>query len=170
MAQETQTRALYQPRGVGWGGRWERGSKGIYVYLWLIHAEIWQKTIQFCKAIILQCKKLINLKKCQSHERVKKLRVIKRQRRQKEDAPYVYLKFRKRGKNEWGKSSIWRNNGWQFSEAFPTVKLQIQEAIQISSRIKFRIRRCGLHYAFIYTYFYISTEFFYSSYSFISFW
>ena len=28
MAQETQTGALYQPRGVGWGRRWERGSKG----------------------------------------------------------------------------------------------------------------------------------------------
>ena len=39
-------------------------------------------------------------KKCQSHKRVKKLRVVKRQRRQKEDATYMYLKFRKRGKNE----------------------------------------------------------------------
>ena len=28
MAQETQTGALYQLRGVGWGGRWEGGSKG----------------------------------------------------------------------------------------------------------------------------------------------
>ena len=28
MAQETQTGALSQPRGVGWGGRWEGGSKG----------------------------------------------------------------------------------------------------------------------------------------------
>ena len=39
---ETQTGALYQPRGVGWGGRWEGGSKveGIYVYLWLIHFEV----------------------------------------------------------------------------------------------------------------------------------
>ena len=27
MAQETQTGALYQPRGVGWGGKWEGGSK-----------------------------------------------------------------------------------------------------------------------------------------------
>ena len=27
MAQETQTGALYQPRGVGWGERWEGGSK-----------------------------------------------------------------------------------------------------------------------------------------------
>ena len=28
MAQETQIGALYQPRGVGWGGRWEAGLKG----------------------------------------------------------------------------------------------------------------------------------------------
>ena len=27
MAQETQTGALYQHRGVRWGGRWEGGSK-----------------------------------------------------------------------------------------------------------------------------------------------
>ena len=26
-AQETQTGAVYQPRGVGWGGRWEGASK-----------------------------------------------------------------------------------------------------------------------------------------------
>ena len=35
MAQETQTGALYQPRGVGWGGKWEGGSKGrgyMYTY------------------------------------------------------------------------------------------------------------------------------------------
>ena len=37
--QETQTGALYQPRGVGWGGRWEGGSKGrgyMYTYGWLM--------------------------------------------------------------------------------------------------------------------------------------
>ena len=28
MAQETQTGALCQPKGVGWRGRWEAGSKG----------------------------------------------------------------------------------------------------------------------------------------------
>jgi len=28
MAQETQTGALYQPRGGTWGGRWEGASKG----------------------------------------------------------------------------------------------------------------------------------------------
>ena len=28
MAQKSQTGALYQPRGLGSGGRWEEGSKG----------------------------------------------------------------------------------------------------------------------------------------------
>ena len=35
VAQETQTGALYQPRGVGWGESWEGGSKGrgyMYTY------------------------------------------------------------------------------------------------------------------------------------------
>ena len=36
------------------GGSFKR--KGIYVYLWLIHVEVWQKTAKFCKAIILQQK------------------------------------------------------------------------------------------------------------------
>ena len=34
MAQETQTVALYEPRGLGWGRRWEGGSKGRgYMYM-----------------------------------------------------------------------------------------------------------------------------------------
>ena len=39
MVQETQTGALYQPRGVGWEGRMEGASKGrgyIYTYEWFI--------------------------------------------------------------------------------------------------------------------------------------
>ena len=42
---------------MGWevGGRFRR--EGTYVYLWLIHVDIWQKPTQFCKAIILQLKK-----------------------------------------------------------------------------------------------------------------
>ena len=43
----------------GWSGR-EMGGRfkreGIYVYLWLIHVEVWQKITKFCKAIILQLK------------------------------------------------------------------------------------------------------------------
>ena len=30
--------------------------EGIYVYLWLIHVEVSQKTTKFCKAVILQLK------------------------------------------------------------------------------------------------------------------
>ena len=34
MAQETQIGAVYQPRGVEWGRRWEGGSKGRgYIYI-----------------------------------------------------------------------------------------------------------------------------------------
>ena len=63
MAQETQTGALYQPRGVGWGGRWDGVSKGGRDICILMAdsyipmaVEIWQKTTKFCKAIILQLK------------------------------------------------------------------------------------------------------------------
>ena len=30
--------------------------EGTYIYLWLIHIDIWQKLIQYCKAIIFQLK------------------------------------------------------------------------------------------------------------------
>ena len=42
MSQGTQTGFLYQPRGVGWGGRWGGRFKmeGTYVYLRLIHVEV----------------------------------------------------------------------------------------------------------------------------------
>ena len=56
--QGAQPSALWQPRGVGWGGRWERGSRGqgmciLVVGSWWCMAE----TSQYCKAIILQKKK-----------------------------------------------------------------------------------------------------------------
>ena len=36
------------------GGRFKR--EGTYVYLWLIHVDVWQKPTQYFKAIILQLK------------------------------------------------------------------------------------------------------------------
>ena len=39
MSQGTQTGALYQPRGVGWGERREGGSRG-KGHLWLIHVDV----------------------------------------------------------------------------------------------------------------------------------
>ena len=43
------------------GGRFR--TEGLYVYLWLIHAEVWEKTTIFCKAIILQLKSKLKKKK-----------------------------------------------------------------------------------------------------------
>ena len=42
---------------MGWevGGRFRR--EGIDVYLWSIHVDVWQKSRQYCKLIILQLKK-----------------------------------------------------------------------------------------------------------------
>ena len=40
-AQETQTGALHQLRGMGWGGMGGRLKReGVYVHLWLIHVEV----------------------------------------------------------------------------------------------------------------------------------
>ena len=49
--------ATIQRGGMGrqMGGIFKR--EGTYVYLWLIHIDIWQKTAKFYKAIILQLKK-----------------------------------------------------------------------------------------------------------------
>ena len=43
------------------GGTFKR--EGTCVYPWLIHVDVWQKTAQYCKAIILQLKRNTFLKK-----------------------------------------------------------------------------------------------------------
>ena len=40
----------------GEGGGREFQEEGTYVYLWLIHVDVWQKPTQYYKAIILQLK------------------------------------------------------------------------------------------------------------------
>ena len=41
-------------RGMGQRERWEWGSGwGIHVHPWLIHNNVWQKPLKYCKAIIL---------------------------------------------------------------------------------------------------------------------
>ena len=50
-------RALGQPRGMGWGGKWVRDSGwGTHVHPWLIPVDVWQKTPQYCKVISFQLK------------------------------------------------------------------------------------------------------------------
>ena len=44
----------HKRQGLEVGGRFKR--EGTYVYLWLIHVAVWQKSTQYCKAIILQLK------------------------------------------------------------------------------------------------------------------
>ena len=62
--------AIGRPRGMGWGGRRERGSGwGTHVNPWLIHVSVWQKPLQYSKVISLQLIKIngkkINEKKKQ---------------------------------------------------------------------------------------------------------
>ena len=47
--------ALGRPRGIRWIGRWEGGSGwGMHVNPWLIHVNVWQNPLQYCKVISLQ--------------------------------------------------------------------------------------------------------------------
>ena len=48
-----------RPRGIGWGVRWEGGSGwGIHVNPWLIHVNVCQNPLQYCKVISLQLIKI----------------------------------------------------------------------------------------------------------------
>ena len=63
MRQVLRAGALGRPRGLGWGGGLEGGSRwGTHVNLWLIHINVWEKPLQYCKVISLQLIK-INEKK-----------------------------------------------------------------------------------------------------------
>ena len=51
--------ALGWPWGKELGGRWKGDSGwGTHVYPWLIHVNIWQKPLQYCKIISLQLKQI----------------------------------------------------------------------------------------------------------------
>ena len=70
MRQVLRAGALGRPRGMGWGGRQEGGSGcRIHVNLWLIHVNVWQKSLQYCKVISLQLIK-INEKKIHVGEKL----------------------------------------------------------------------------------------------------
>ena len=58
MMQGAHTQGSGATQRVGSGGRWEGGpgAGGAYVCLWLIPVDVWQKSTQYCKAIILQLK------------------------------------------------------------------------------------------------------------------
>ena len=64
MSQALRPGALGRPRGMGWEGRWEGGSGwGTHVNPWLIHVNVWQNPLQYCKVISLQLIKINEKKK-----------------------------------------------------------------------------------------------------------
>ena len=59
MRQVLRAGALVRPRGIRWRGRWEGGlGWGTHVNPWLIHVNVWQKQLQYCKVISLQLIKI----------------------------------------------------------------------------------------------------------------
>ena len=59
MRQVLRAGALGRPRGMGWRGKQEGGwGWGTRVNPWLIHVNIWQKPLQYCKVISLQLIKI----------------------------------------------------------------------------------------------------------------
>ena len=59
MRQVLRPGALGRPRGMGWRGRREGGSGwGTHINPWLIHVNVWQKPLQYCKVISLQIIKI----------------------------------------------------------------------------------------------------------------
>ena len=59
--------ALARSRGMGWGGRLEEGSGwGTHVNPWLIHVNVRQNPLQYCKVISLQLIKINGKKKSQA--------------------------------------------------------------------------------------------------------
>ena len=69
MRQVLRAGALGKPRGMGWRGKCKGGSGwGTHVNPWLIHVNVWQKPLQYCKVISLQLikingKKILNTEK-----------------------------------------------------------------------------------------------------------
>ena len=59
MRQMLRAGALGRPREMGWRGRREGGSGwGTHVNPWLIHVNVWQKPLQYCKVSSLQVIKI----------------------------------------------------------------------------------------------------------------
>ena len=60
--------ALGRPKGMGWRVRWEGGSGWeTHVNPWLIHVNVWQKPLQYCKVISLQRIKINGKKNKKKH-------------------------------------------------------------------------------------------------------
>ena len=63
---------------MGWRGRWEGGSGwGTHVKPWLIHVNVWQTPLQYCKVISFQLIKINGEKVYMySEENLKKDKIV----------------------------------------------------------------------------------------------
>ena len=74
MRQVLRAGALGRPRGIRWRGRWEGGSGwGTHVNPWLIHVNVWQKPLQYCKVTSLQLIKINGKKEKKRKNKKEKL-------------------------------------------------------------------------------------------------
>ena len=72
MNRALKTGALGQPKGMGWGGKWEQGlGQGHTCTPVADHVSIWQKPLHYCKVIRLQLIK-INGKKIKKQTKKRK--------------------------------------------------------------------------------------------------
>ena len=86
MSQVLGAGALGRPRGMGWGGRQEGGSGwGTHVNPWLIHVNVWQKPLQYCKVISLQQIKI------NGKIKIKIKKIIKRKKERKKESVHAKL-------------------------------------------------------------------------------
>ena len=77
MRQVLRAGALGTPRGMRWGGRREEGSGwGTHVNPWLIHVNVWQKPLQYCKVINLQLIKINEKKSIMEKNRKKNIYIL----------------------------------------------------------------------------------------------
>ena len=88
MRQALRAGALGRPRGIGWRGRWEGGlGWGTHVNPWLIHVNVRQKPLQYCKVISLQLIKINGKEKRAIHIKVDT--VHKKKRKKEKQVKYV---------------------------------------------------------------------------------
>ena len=77
MRQALRAGALGRPRGMGWRARWEGGWGWVtHVNPWLIHVNVWQKPLQYCKVISLQLIKINGKKNKPEQKKLKKNAVL----------------------------------------------------------------------------------------------
>ena len=70
--------SLGRPRGIEWRGRWEAElGWGIHVNPWLIHVNVFQKPLQYCKVISLQIIKINGGKKRRGVTFLTKVHIVK---------------------------------------------------------------------------------------------